>query len=71
MNKLKLIKITLLIIILVEEIRSANFKNIFWELKYSSCDFCNKRLRNYQLLHDIDYKLCSDCAAHFNDIRKD
>ncbi|WP_228086198.1 hypothetical protein [Mammaliicoccus lentus] len=45
--------------------------DIFWKLKYSNCDSCKRSYQNYQLLHDTDYKICSDCATHFNDIRKD
>ncbi|MBF2182974.1 hypothetical protein [Staphylococcus epidermidis] len=64
MNKLQLIKIALLTVLLVEEVRNARK-----EIKHNHCDVCGVKKLDFQLLHDTDLVICDECASHINDMR--
>ncbi|PKI08376.1 hypothetical protein CW747_12685 [Staphylococcus shinii] len=62
----QVLKITLLIVILAEEIKSDLSK-----FKIEQCDICLKSKISSQLLHDNQLTICSTCASHFNDMSND
>ncbi len=66
MNRLRVIKTTLLIVILAEGIR-----NVIDKLKIEKCDTCSVKRYSFQLLHDNDLTICNECASHFNDMSMD
>lgn len=43
---------------------------LLWHLKKEKCDVCKKKFRNFNLLHNNNFNICSECAAHMNDMRE-
>lgn len=42
-----------------------------WHFKKEKCDICKEKYMNFKLLHDNEINICTECAAHMNDMRGD
>lgn len=60
---IKYLKITLLIVILAEEIKRAGIFKII-----DTCDVCNQKFSKFSLLYDENYKICGTCAQIIGEI---